>query len=454
MRVIIVGAGEVGYHTARWLARENIDVVVIDTDDEKIKKLQETLDIKAVLGEGSNPEILESAGASGAEMMVAVTNIDEVNMISCLLAGVQFGIPTKIARIRNRAYTRNPSLLAKEHLGIDFAITPEVEVANKIIQLLKVPAASDLMEFAGGKVQLIGLKVDDDSPAKNIKLKELSSSVGKEPHLIVAILRNEKVLIPRGEDVIKAGDKIFVMARAGEYNHLLRFLGKPLTKVKSVMIMGGGRIGLSVAKRLEKSDVHVKLIELSEERCKLLSEELDKTVLLHGDASDVSLLQEENIGNVDVFLAVTDDEEDNMLISLLAKRLGAKKVVSLVNRSEYIPIASSIGIDSAISPRILTAGAILRFIRKGKVLSVSTLRENEAEAMEIQALPTSAIVNKPIRKIKFPKDAIIGAIVRGDKVIIPSGDDMIMPDDKVVIFTLSKSIKKVEKALAVSLEFF
>lgn len=454
MRVVIVGAGEVGYHTARWLARENVDVAVIDNNEEKIKKMQETLDIHAVLGEGSNPEVLESAGAKGAEMIVAVTNIDEVNMISCLLAGVQFGVPTKIARIRNRAYTRNPSLLLKEHLGIDFSITPEVEVANKIIQLLKIPAASDLIEFAEGKVQLIGLKIDEGSPVRNIKLKDLSMSTKEEPHLVVAILRNERVLIPSGDDKIMVGDRIFVMARTGEYSHLFQTLGKPLEKVKNVMIMGGGRIGLSVAQRLEKTDLNVKLIEINEDRCKTLSEELDNTVVLHGDASDVSLLKEENIMKTDVFLAVSDDEEDNMLISLLAKRLGAKKVVSLVNRSEYIPIASSIGIDSAISPRITTAGAILRFIRKGKVLSVSTLKEDEAEAMEVQALPTSAIVNKPIRKIKFPKNALIGAVVRDDKVIIPGGDDIILPDDKVVIFTLSGSIKKVEKALAVSLEFF
>ena len=222
MRVIIVGAGEVGYHTARWLARENVDVSVIDTNAERIKKLQETLDIKAVLGGGSDPEVLERAGASGAEMMIAVTSIDEVNMISCLLAGVQFGIPTKIARIRNRAYTRNPSLQLKEHLGIDFSITPEVEVANKIIQLFKVPAASDLIEFADGKVQLIGLKVDKGSPVLNVKLKKLAISVVEEPHIIVAILRNDRVLIPRGEDAIQGGDTIYVMARAGEHGHLLK----------------------------------------------------------------------------------------------------------------------------------------------------------------------------------------------------------------------------------------
>jgi trk system potassium uptake protein TrkA len=454
MRVIIVGAGEVGYYTARWLARENVDVVVIDNNEEKIKKLHETLDIKAVLGEGSNPVVLENAGASGAEMMVAVTNIDEVNMISCLLAGVQFGIPTKIARIRNEAYAQDQALLGKEHLGINFSITPESEVAKKIIQLLKVPAASDLMEFADGKVQMIGLKVDEESPVKNIKLKKLQISFKEEPHIIVAILRNDKVLIPRGEDQLLAGDHIFVMARSGEYDQLLRLMGKPQERIRNVMIMGGGRVGLKIAKQLEESDIHVRLIEVNEERCKILTEALDDTVVLHGDARDVSLLQEENISNIDAFVAVSDDEEDNMLISLLAKRLGAKKIITLVNRSEYLPIASSIGIDSAISPRISTAGAILRFIRKGKILSVNTLREDEAEAMEVQALPTSAIVNKPIHKIKFPKDALIGAVVRGDKVIIPGGDDIIMPDDKVVIFTLSKSIKKVEKALAVSLEFF
>jgi len=454
MRVLIIGAGEVGYHTARWLARENLDVIVIDSNEEKIRKLRETLDVNAVLGQGSNPDVLESAGAHGADMLVAVTNIDEVNMISCLLAGVQFGIPTKIARIRNPAYAENADLLGKEHLGIDFTISPELEVANKIIRLLKVPAASDLIEFADGKVQLIGLDVDANSPAKNIQLKDLPLSVEEEPHLIVAILRNDGVLIPRGETPLRVGDRIFVMARTGEYNHLFRLLGKSSEKIKNVMIMGGGRIGLNLAKHLEKTETKVKLIEISEERCHSLTEELNETVILHGDASDVSLLQEENISNTDVFIAVSDDDEDNMLISLLARRLGAKKVATIVNRSEYIPIASSIGIDAAISPRITTAGAILRFIRKGKVLSVNTLREDEAEAMEVQALPTSAIVNKPLKKIKFPKDAIIGAIVRGGEVIIPGGEDIILPDDKVVIFYLSRSVKKVEKALAVKLEFF
>jgi trk system potassium uptake protein TrkA len=454
MRVIIVGAGEVGHHTARWLSRENVDVVLIDHKEDKIRKLRETLDIQTVLGEGSDPDVLERAGAQGADMLVAVTNTDEVNMISCLLAGVQFGIPTKVARIRNPAYVKNPDLLGKKHLGINFTISPEVEVANKMVQLLEVPAASDLLEFADGKVQLIGLDVDGDSPAKNVKLRNLPVSVKEEQHLIVAILREDRILVPGGDDKILVGDRIFVMARAGEYSHLFRLLGKPLVKVRNVMIMGGGRIGLNIAKQLEKSDINVKIIEINGERCKLLTEELHQTVILHGDASDVSLLQEENISSADVFMAVSDDEEDNMLISLLAKRLGAKKVIAVVNRSEYIPIASSIGIDSAISPRISTAGAILRFIRKGKVLSVNTVREEEAEVMEVLALPTSAIVNKPIRKVKFPKGAIIAAVVRGEETIIPGGDDMILPDDKVVILYHTKHLKQVEKALAVKLEFF
>ncbi len=454
MRVIIVGAGEVGYHTASWLARENLDVIVIDCDEERIKKLRETLDVSAVHGEGSNPEVLEQAGAMGADMMVAVTSIDEVNMISCMLAGAQFGIPTKIARIRNPAYAKHPEFLGKEHLGINFTITPEIEVADKILRLLKVPAASDLIEFADGKVQLIGLQISPDSPMHNLKLKALPAAVKAAPYLVVAILRDEHVLVPGGDDRVLAGDRIFVIARTGEYRQLFEFLKLPTGSVSKVMIMGGGRIGLNLAQRLEKADVGVKVIEINEERCKALTGQLHKTVILHGDASDVSLLQEENIANTDAFIAVSDDEEDNMLISLLAQRLGARKVISLVNRSEYIPIAASIGIDSAISPRITTAGAILRFIRKGKVLSVNTLKEEEAEALEVQALPTSAIVNKPIRNIKFPKDAIIGAVVRGGEVIIPGGEDIILPDDKVVIFTLAKSVKKVEKALAVKLEFF
>ncbi len=454
MRVIIVGAGEVGYHTASWLVRENLDVIVIDSDAERIKKLRETLDVRAVHGEGSNPEVLEQAGAMGADMLVAVTSMDEVNMISCMLAGVQFGIPTKIARIRNPAYTKHSAFLGKDHLGIDFTITPETEVAEKILGLLKVPAATDLIEFADGKVQLIGLKIAHDSPIRDLKLRELPPSVKEGRYLVVAILRNERVLVPGGDDRILADDLIYVVARTGEYRQLFEFLKLPVGSVNKVMIMGGGRIGLNLAQGLEKADVSVKVIEISEERCNELTGQLNKTVILHGDAREVSLLQEENIANADVFIAVSNDEEDNMLISLLARRLGARKVISLVNRSEYIPIAASIGIDTAISPRITTAGAILRFIRKGKVLSVNTLKEEEAEALEVQALPTSAIVNKPIRKIKFPKDVIIGAVVRSGEVIIPGGDDIILPDDKVVIFTLAKSVKKVEKALAVKLEFF
>ncbi len=454
MRVIIVGAGEVGHHTARWLARESLDVVLVDNSEDKIRKLRETLDIQTVLGEGSDPDVLERAGAQGADMLVAVTNSDEVNMISCLLAGVQFGIPTKVARIRNPAYLAVPDILGKKHLGINFTISPEVEVANKTVQLLKVPAAADLLEFADGRVQMIGLDVDSDSPAKNIKLKDLPISTKEEPHLIVAILRDDRILVPGGEDEIRVRDRIFAMCRSGEYSHLFRLLGKPLEKVKNVMIMGGGRIGLNIAKQLDRSEINVKIIEVSEARCKFLTSQLHESVILHGDASDVSLLQEENISSTDVFIAASDDEEDNMLISLLAKRLGAKKVVAVVNRSEYIPIASSIGIDSAISPRISTAGAILRFIRKGKVLSVSTVREEEAEVMEVQALATSSIVNKPIRQVKFPKGAIIAAVVRGEETIIPGGDDIILPDDKVVILYHSKLLKQVEKALAVKLEFF
>ncbi|MDH5203127.1 MAG: Trk system potassium transporter TrkA [Nitrospirota bacterium] len=443
MRVIIVGAGEVGYQIAKFLSFEAIEVVVIDKDRGKLKRVVEELDVAVIEGEGGSPSTLKEAGADKADILLAVTDKDETNMIACLLAKV-FNIPRKIARIRNPEYFKNEKLLSRENLDINPAINPELELAKAIVRLLEVPLATDVEDFETGLVKVIGFKVPEKTPLIGKSLKDLGASLNKK-FLIGIIEREEKTIIPTGRDVIKEGDIIYIPVKKGEIENTIALFGVPAKPAKKIMLLGGGRVGYYIASTVEiRADV--KIIEKDEERCKFLSRNLKKSLVLHGDGEDKKLLIEENIGDMDVFVTVSNNDELNIMSSILAKKLGVQKTIAIVNKTDYIPLAHSLGLQAVLSPRLITASTILRYVRRGDILSLTAIADDKAEIIEARIGNTSQLIGRTLREAQ-PKASIIGAIIRDEEVIIPSGSDKIIKDDKLIIFTLRESIKEVEKIL-------
>jgi trk system potassium uptake protein TrkA len=454
MRVIVIGAGVVGHTIAKKLSSEGQDVVVIEKDEKRLNELHETLDVKLVYGSGSSPKALSEAEIDRSDMVIAVTDSDEVNIIACLIAGTQSKVPKKIARIRNPDYAHLTTLLEEGNLNIDFTINPEKVATERILRILEVPGAIDIVDFSDGKVKLIGLRLDSNCPLLGKKLNDLSELHPNNKILLTGVYRGTRTIVPHGNIVLKEGDLAFVVTVPQSIKQVTKLMGKSEESGKRVLIVGGGNIGLYLAQRLEKMNFQTKLIERSVQRCTQLAETLGKTLVLHGDGTDEELLREEGIENIDTFIAVTNDEEDNILISLLGKNLEVSRVISLINKPEYISLIRSLGVDIVVSPRIVSVSGILQFVRRGKVLSVTTLMEERLEALETVAMETSDIVNRPIKKIKFPQEAIIGAVVRDEEVIIPDGDTIINPGDKVIIFALRKAVAQVEKSLMVKLEYF
>jgi trk system potassium uptake protein TrkA len=454
MNFIIIGAGEVGYHLASRLSQEKMDVVIIEKDEEKVKRVIDTLDVQTIHGSGSSIETLKQAGIEEADMIIAVTNSDEVNMISCLVASAQSKVPIKIARIRNQEYSQNSDILGEKHLNIDLTINPEMEMVKTISRLVEIPDATDIVEFAEGRVRITGIKVDPQSYVIGKKLKDLSKENLQHDIIVAAIFRNDKVIVPRGDDIIQENDLVYAVTDAKKIIPITSYFKEKEQKAQRVMILGGGNIAVEIAQIFEKKGIKTKIIEPNEQRCSDIAEKLDKTIVLRGSGTDQGLLEEENIKDIDILIAVSEDEQTNIMVSLLAKRLGAKKVIALINHLTYTSLVSNIGVDVVVSPHLAAVSRILQFIRKGKVLSVASFYKENAEAIEIIALETSDIVNKPLRDIKFPRGAIIGAVVRGKEIIIPTGDTIILPDDRVIIFTLTSVIPAVEKSLMVKMEYW
>ncbi len=449
MRAIIIGAGKIGYHIAEVLAHENHDVVLIESNSERIQALEDTLDIQVINGSGTSYNVLEAAGIREADLLVAVTGIDEINIISCILAK-QFGVGTTVARVRNQEYVLEGQRKGGLFSEIDLVINPEWETAKEIAKLIEVPEALDVVYYANGKIQLLELLVHPEAEIVGTRLKDIKADFS---YLLIAILRKGKMLIPRGDDRIEADDIIFVMAKTAEMEKVERFLGMERLKADKVMILGADLIGLNLARLLEEQRITVKIIEKRRDRCVEVAHQLQNTIVLHGDGTDLDLLKSEGIGDVDVFVCLTDDDKLNLLVGLLAKHHGAKRAIAQVRRSDYVELMEKVGIDAGISPRLLTAEAILRFIKRGRgVLSVTLLSEERAEMLEVVVPDKSGLVDKKIKDINFPKGAIIGSIYRKDNVIIASGEDVLKPGDIITVFALPQALKKVEEFLGIDLD--
>jgi len=452
LKTIIIGAGEVGYHIAEKLSEERHDVVLIDKDPQQIKRIAEGLDVQAYLGSGTSPQALKASGIEEADMLVAATDSDEVNLISCLLVKNLNRYIVKVARIRNQEYLQEKDLFSEQLLGIDHIINPQNELVKTIRNLMEVPGASDVIEFVGGRVRLIGFNVPVDSLLAGRKLLSYSRKGNKL--LIGAIVRQNQVIIPSGQDRIEAGDFIYIVARNNELDRVLEAFKINGSSGKRVMIVGAGETGTALARALDGTKFSTKIFDIDSERCSSLAEELKRVIVINGDGADRDLLQEENISDVDFMVTLTGEEQSNVLISLLGKSLGAKKIITRLIKLRDLPLISTIGIDTVVSSRLSAISAILQHIRRGKIISVVPLKGGNAEAIEAVALETSDIVNVPLSKVKFPRGALVGAVVRGEDIIIPRGDTVIKSNDRLIIFALQQVIPKLEKLLTVKLEYF
>ncbi len=445
MRVVIIGAGEVGFHLARILSHEHHQVVLVDPDPAKVQRAEASLDVLAIEGSGSSARTLQQAGIKEAELLIAVSAVDEINIVACLLAQ-KFGVPKTVARVRNEEYTDPAAALKPEQLGIDLFINPELEAAQEIVRLIRRAAATEVVEFAEGAIQLVGLRLDADAPILSQKLRDVSSTLTRLTFRTVAILRNGRTLIPTGEDYFHEGDQIFVVSKTESVPELLRICGKAEEKLERIMILGGGKVGRFLARELEQEKgLDIRLIESNRWKSEYVAAQLSRTLVIQGDGTDVDLMAAEGLIDMDAFVAVTDDEETNLITSLLARHLGVRRTVTMVTQASYLPLMGAIGLDAAVDKRLVTANAIARFVHHKGVLTVAALRGIGAEAIELVAEENAKVVQKPLKQLNFPKGAIIGAVMRNGEVFVPVGDSQIQPRDKVVVFALPRAVDDVEK---------
>jgi trk system potassium uptake protein TrkA len=457
MKIIILGGGQVGGSVASNLASEANDITVIDENASVLQDLQDRLDLRTIVGHASHPDILMQAGADDADMIIAVTRNDETNMIACQVAYTLFRTPTKIARVRSVEYLRHPRLFAQEALPVDVIISPEQLVTDYIERLIEYPGALQVLDFAGGRVQLVGVHAYYGGPLVGHELRDIKQHMPGIDARVAAIFRKGKPITPEGDTIIEMDDEVFFVAARKHIRAVMGELRKLDKPVKRVILAGGGNIGMRLAAAIENT-YHVRIIEHNTKRAKLLSESLDKTIVLLGDAADQELLLDENIENTDVFCALTNDEEANILSAMLAKRLGARKVMSLINRASYVNLVQSDAIDVAISPQQATIGSLLTHVRRGDVVMVHSLRRGAAEAIEAVAhgnRDNSKVVGRSIDEIRLPPGTTIGAIVRGEEVIIAHHDTVIETDDHVILFLSDKKcIQQVERLFQVGVTFF
>ena len=457
MKIIILGANQVGSALAETLANEANDITVVDPDSEKLRELKDHIDIGIIVGEASHPDVLERAGAEDAEMIIAVTESDEINMVACRVAYSLFQTPKKICRIRSSSYLVSDRLFGKDGIAVDVVISPELIISSYISRLLDLPGALQVLDFADGKVQLVAVKAFFGGPLVGQEIRLLRQHMPSVDTRVAAIFRKDRPIMPEGSTVIEADDEVFFIAAQNDISACMNELRRLDRPYKRIMIAGGGNIGLRLAEDIEHR-YQVKIIERNPERCDYLANHLDHAIVLNGEASQQDLLIEENIEDTDVFLALTNDDEANIMSSLLAKRLGAKKVMAIINNPAYVDLVQGGEIDIAISPQQATIGSLLTHVRRGDVVKVHSLRRGAAEAIEAVAhgdQASSKVVGRAIEKIDLPEGTTIGAIVRNDEVLIAHDDIVIESGDHVILFLIDRrEIQKVERLFQVGFSFF
>jgi len=457
MKIIILGAGQVGGTLAENLANEKNDITVVDTDGERLRSLKDRLDIRTVTGGASHPDVLLDAGADDAEMLVAVTNSDEINMMACQVAHTFFRTPQKISRVRSQEYLAyQDRLFDPDHIPVDVIISPEQLVTDAIRQLIVNPGALQVMDFADGRAQLVAVRAVHGGPIVGQELAAIRKHMPKVDTRVAAIFRRNRPIIPEGNTVVEANDEVFFIAARPHIRQVMAEMRRIDSPYKRVMIAGGGNIGARLAQSLEK-EFSVKVIEFSHARCRVLSEALSQTLVIEGSAAEPQLLAEENIEGTDVFCALTNNDESNIMMSMLAKRMGAKKVITLITNSAYAELVGD-EIDIAISPQEITIGSLLTHVRKGDISAVHSLRRGAAEAIEVVARGdaySSKVVGRRVEEVPLPDGVTIGAVVRGEDVLIAHHDILIETDDHVILFLVDKrKISAVEKLFAVGFGFF
>ena len=458
MKVIICGAGQVGWQIARHLSGEKNDVTVVDNNPDLVARAMETLDVQGVTGFASYPDVLERAGARDADMLVAATHSDEVNMVTCQVAHSVFGITRKIARLRAQSYLDAiySDLYRRDHLPIDVVISPEKEVAEAALQRLAAPSTFDTESFMGGRAQLLGVALEEDCPVINTPLRQLTDLFSTLRAIVVGVRREGRLFAPEPGDQLFANDQVYVFCHVEDVSRTLDIFGKTTRKQERIVIIGGGNVGLAVATALEKRTdrIRAKIIEKNRAFAERAADALQRTIVLNGDGMNMELLAEANIDRADAVLAVTDDDKTNILAAVRAKQAGCALAIALINDPTLVPLMAALDIDAYINPRATTVSSILRHIRHGRVRAIYSIGDAEAEVIEAQVLSTSPIAGRLVRDIEFPEGVLMGAVMKGDKVVKPTGDTKIEEDDVIVLFCLAGDVPEVERLLQVSIDFF
>lgn len=458
MKVIICGAGQVGWQIARQLSGERNDVTIIDTNADLVRRAADTLDVQGVVGHASYPDVLERAGARDADMLIAATHSDEVNMVACQVAHSVFGITRKVARLRAQNYLDNAyaELYRRDNLAIDVVISPEREVAEAALQRLAAPATFDTESFMGGKAHLLGIALEEDCPVLNTPLRQLNELFSTLRAIVVGVRREGRLFAPDPGDQLFAGDQIYVFSHSEDMNRTLEIFGKRVKKQERVIIVGGGSVGLGVARALEaRTDrVRAKIIERDRRTAEDAADALERTIVLNGDGMDMDILAEAAIDRADALLAVTDDDRTNLLVSVRAKQAGCPMAIALVNDPTLAPLMGPLNIDAFINPRATTVSSILRHIRHGRVRGLYSIGDAEAEVIEAQVLSTSPLAGRMVREIDFPEGVLVGLVMKGETVSKPTGDLRIEAGDVVALFAMTKDVPEVERLLQVTIDFF
>ena len=458
MKVIVCGAGQVGFNIARQLSTENNDVIIVDQSEALVRKVTDLLDVAGVTGYASRPDVLGEAGARDADMLIAVTYSDEVNMVACQVAHTVFSIPRKIARIRAQSYLEPQwsDMFQRDHMPIDVIISPEVEVARSVLRRLSAPGAFESTPFLDGKVRMVGTRLTGECPLLHTPLRQLTQLFPDVAAKVVAFERNGKLYTPSGDDQLLEDDNVFIIAREDHVGRTMHLFGHQEEVARRIIIAGGGNVGLNVALALEKQErrIKAKLIERDRTRAEYVAERLDRTIVLNGDVLDAALLAEANVAEAEMIIALTDDDKANLLAGVLAKEEGAASAMALINNQNLMRLVSPLGLDAFINPRATTVSSILRHVRRGRIRALHSVRDGAAEVIEAQVLATSQLTGAPLVSINLPPGVMVGAILSNGEIKVPDGRDVLRDGDSVVIFALKSAVQEGEKMFRVSVDYF